>query len=31
MFKKRYAVLGWLAWMVGKTYARRRSRQLRLR
>ena len=24
MFKKRYAVLGWLTWVVGKQYAKRR-------
>jgi len=24
MFKTRYAMLGWLAWMVGKRYAKRR-------
>ena len=31
MFKKRYAVLGWLTWVVGKQYARRRVRKLNFR
>jgi len=24
MFKTRYAILGWLTWVVGKKYAKRR-------
>ena len=29
MFKKRYAALGWVTWVVGKQYARRRARRLK--
>jgi hypothetical protein len=28
MFKKRYAVIGWLTLMVGKMYARRKMRRV---
>ena len=28
MFKKRYALLGWLTYVVGKQYAKRRVRRL---
>ncbi len=31
MFKKRYAALGWLTWVVGKQYAKRRARKLSFR
>jgi hypothetical protein len=31
MFKTRYAILGWLAWMLGKQYLKRRSRKLGFR
>jgi hypothetical protein len=31
MFKKRYAVLGWLTYMLGKKYAKRRVRHLKFR
>jgi hypothetical protein len=29
MFKTRYALLGWLAWMVGKRVLRRKLRDVR--
>jgi hypothetical protein len=31
MFKKRYAALGWLTYVVGKQYAKRRVRRLKFR
>jgi hypothetical protein len=31
MFKTRYAILGWLTYMLGKRYAKRRARQLKFR
>ena len=31
MFKTRYAVLGWLTYVIGKQYAKRRARQLKFR
>ncbi len=31
IFKKRYAVLGWLALKAGKLYAKRKTRRLRSR
>ena len=31
MFKKRYAALGWLTYVVGRQYAKRRMRRLKFR
>lgn len=31
IFKKRYAVVGWLALKAGKLYAKRRARKLKFR
>jgi hypothetical protein len=31
MFKARYAMLGWLTYMLGKLYMKRRARRLKFR